>query len=138
LNLLQDLKDELGFTYLFISHNLSVVKHISDRIAVMYLGKIIELASRQDLFDAPLHPYTQALLSAIPIPRFGVERKRIILEGDVPSPVNPSPGCRFYGRCPSRRDGCLETMPALMDVGKHRRGHFVACFHPGPSGPIAR
>jgi peptide/nickel transport system ATP-binding protein len=135
LNLLQDLKDRLGFTYLFISHNLSVVKHISDRIAVMYLGKIIELASRQALFDAPLHPYTQALLSAIPIPRFGVERKRIILEGDVPSPVNPPPGCRFYGRCPSRRDDCSETLPDLMDVGKH----FVACFHLGPnSEPIAR
>jgi peptide/nickel transport system ATP-binding protein len=128
LNLLQDLKDKLGFTYLFISHNLSVVKHISDRIAVMYLGKIIELAPRLTLFDAPLHPYTQALLSAIPIPRFGVERKRIILEGDVPSPVNPPSGCRFYGRCPSRRDDCLKTMPDLRDVGEH----FVACLHPGP------
>ena len=135
LNLLQDLKDEAGYTYLFISHNLSVVKHISDRIAVMYLGKIIELSDHLDIFERPLHPYTQALLSAIPIPRVGMERSdRIILEGDVPSPVNPPAGCRFYGRCPSRRDDCTERAPELEDIGD---GHFVACFYPGPVPPSA-
>ena len=132
LNLLQDLKDESGLTYLFISHNLSVVKHISDRIAVMYLGQVIELSERLAIFDDPLHPYTQALLSAIPIPRFGVERKgRIILEGDVPSPVTPPKGCRFYGRCPARRPDCQERAPELKDNGN---GHFVACFYPGAIG----
>ncbi len=132
LNLLQDLKDESGLTYLFISHNLSVVRHISDRIAVMYLGQVIELSERLAIFDDPLHPYTQALLSAIPIPRFGAERKgRIILEGDVPSPVNPPPGCRFYGRCPARRPDCKDAAPELKDNGN---GHFVACFYPGPTG----
>lgn len=130
LNLLQDLKDEAGFTYLFISHNLSVVKHISDRIAVMYLGKIIELSDRLDIFENPLHPYTQALLSAIPIARMGGERRdRIILEGDVPSPINPPKGCRFYGRCPSRQPDCAQNLPELKDAGAK---HFVACFHPGP------
>lgn len=132
LNLLQDLKEEAGFTYLFISHNLSVVKHISNRIAVMYLGKVIELADRLAIFENPLHPYTQALLSAIPVPRFGVERGgRIILDGDVPSPVNPPEGCRFFGRCPSRRSGCTEAPPKLADSGG---GHFVACFYPEPAG----
>ena len=129
LNLLQDLKDDLGFTYLFISHNLSVVKHISDRIAVMYLGRVIEMTSRDELFANTLHPYTQALLSAIPIARFGERRKRIILEGDVPSPVNPPQGCRFFGRCPSRRPNCAESAPELVEAAK---GHYVACFYPGP------
>lgn len=129
LNLLQDLKDELGFTYLFISHNLSVVKHISDRIAVMYLGKIIEMSNRNELFANTLHPYTQALLSAIPIARFGERRQRILLEGDVPSPVNPPKGCRFYGRCPSRKPDCVESMPELVENGQ---GHYVACFYPEP------
>lgn len=129
LNLLQDLKDDLGFTYLFISHNLSVVKHISDRIAVMYLGKIIETAGRDALFADTLHPYTQALLSAIPVARFGERRRRIILEGDVPSPVDPPEGCRFYGRCPSRRSDCAESSPDLVE---HNDGHYVACFYPGP------
>lgn len=129
LNLLQDLKDDLGFTYLFISHNLSVVRHISDRIAVMYLGKIIEMSNCNELFTNTLHPYTQALLSAIPIARFGERRRRILLEGDVPSPVDPPKGCRFYGRCPSRRPDCIESAPELVENGQ---GHYVSCFYPGP------
>lgn len=132
LNLLQDLKDEFRYTYLFITHDLSVVRHISDRIAVMYLGKVIELADHLEIFENPQHPYTQALLSAIPVPRRDVSRKgRIILEGDVPSPVNPPLGCRFYGRCPSRRDDCREVAPELKEFSS---GHFLACRHPGPIG----
>ena len=130
LNLLMDLKDEFQYTYLFITHDLSVVRHISNRIAVMYLGKVIELANHLEIFDNPQHPYTQALLSAIPIPRLDIVRKaRIILEGDVPSPVNPPAGCRFYGRCPSRQDDCLEETPELKEISP---GHFLACYHPGP------
>jgi len=130
LNLLQDLKDEFKYTYLFITHDLSVVRHISDRIAVMYLGKVIELANYEEIFVNPQHPYTQALLSAIPVPRVDIAREgRILLEGDVPSPVNPPPGCRFYGRCPSRKDDCLAALPELVDIGGE---HFLACFHPGP------
>lgn len=129
LNLLQDLKDDLGFTYLFISHNLSVVRHISDQIAVMYLGKIIEMSNCNELFANTLHPYTQALLSAIPIARFGERKRRILLEGDVPSPVNPPKGCRFYGRCPSRKPDCVESAPELVESCQ---GHYVACFYPGP------
>lgn len=130
LNLMQDLKDEFNYTYLFITHDLSVVRHISNRIAVMYLGKVIELADHLEIFQNPQHPYTQALLSAIPVPSVDVSREgRIILEGDVPSPVNPPAGCRFYGRCPSRQDDCLERMPELVDIGGN---HFLACFHPGP------
>ena len=125
LNLMNQLKKDLGLTYLFISHNLSVVKHVSDRIAVMYLGKIVEMADYKDIFENPLHPYTQALLSAIPIPRLDVEkRQRIILEGDVPSPVNPPEGCRFCGRCRFRKEGCNKNEPKLVDVGN---GHMVAC-----------
>jgi oligopeptide/dipeptide ABC transporter ATP-binding protein len=130
LNLLQDLKDEFNYTYLFITHDLSVVRHISKRIAVMYLGKVIELADHLELFANPQHPYTQALLSAIPVPRVDISRKgRIILEGDVPSPVAPPPGCRFHGRCPSRRDDCTASQPELQEIAP---GHFLACFHPGP------
>lgn len=130
LNLMQDLKDEFQYTYLFITHDLSVVRHISDRITVMYLGKVIEMADHLEIFNNPQHPYTQALLSAIPMPSVDVTREdRIILEGDVPSPVNPAPGCRFYGRCPSRQDDCLQAMPELKDIGNE---HFLACFHPGP------
>ncbi len=130
LNLLQDLKAEFQHTYLFITHDLSVIRHISNRIAVMYLGKIIELADHLELFANPRHPYTQALLSAIPVPQAGITRKgRIILEGDVPSPVNPPAGCRFYGRCPSRQNDCLRQHPDLIEESP---GHFVACLHPGP------
>lgn len=123
LNLLADLQDELDLTYLFIAHDLSVVKHISDRVAVMYLGKIVELTDYKTIFREPLHPYSQALISAIPIPAIDVDRERIILEGDVPSPVNPHPGCRFYGRCQHKEDICLEE-PALKEA---KPGHFVAC-----------
>lgn len=130
LNLLQDLKDEFQYTYLFITHDLSVVRHISNRIAVMYLGQVIESANHLEIFENPQHPYTQALLSAIPIPRLDISRKgRIILEGDVPSPVNPPASCRFYGRCPSRQDDCLQEAPALRESSP---SHFLACYHPGP------
>ena len=124
LNLLNQLQKENNYTYVFISHNLSVVKHLSDRIAVMYLGKIVELTDYRTVFKNPLHPYTQALLSAIPIPKVGQKRSRIILEGDVPSPVNPPPGCRFAGRCRFAQDICREQMP---DFREYELGHFVAC-----------
>ncbi len=116
LNLLRKLQQERGYSYLFISHNLSVVKHVSDRIAVMYLGKIVEVTDYKTLFKNPLHPYTKALLSAIPIPRVGENRDRIILKGDVPSPINPPPGCIFCGRCPYAKEICSEIMPSLKQV----------------------
>ena len=128
LNLLNQLQKENNYTYVFISHNLSVVKHLSDRIAVMYLGKIVELTDYRTVFKNPLHPYTQALLSAIPIPKVGQKRSRIILEGDVPSPVNPPPGCRFAGRCRFAQDICREKMP---DFREYEPGHFVACHLTG-------
>ena len=124
LNLLDELQKRLGLTYLFVAHNLSVVKHISDRIAVMYLGHIVELTDYKSIFADPLHPYTQALLSAIPIPKVGLERQRIVLEGDVPSPIDPPPGCVFYGRCKNRKDICKETAPKFEEK---KPGHFVAC-----------
>jgi len=127
INLLEDLQDELELTYLFIAHDLSVVRHISDRIAVMYLGKIVELADRDELYANPMHPYTQALLSAVPIPDPSVEtqRKRIILEGDVPSPANPPKGCNFSTRCPRVMDICREKDPEFIE---HSPGHWVACY----------
>lgn len=124
LNLMNKLQKQFDLTYLFISHNLSVVKHVSDRIAVMYLGKIVELSDYKSIFQDPLHPYTQALLSAIPIPKIDMKRERIILEGDVPSPVDPPAGCRFYGRCRYRKDICKEETPELKNIGGER---FVAC-----------
>ena len=124
INLLEELQDKLGLTYLFISHDLSVVKHISDRIAVMYLGKMVELTDYKTIFNDPMHPYTQALLSAIPVPRLDVKRERIILQGDVPSPVNPKPGCRFAGRCIFATDKCREVDPELKE---YTPGHFTAC-----------
>lgn len=124
LNLLQDLQEELGLTYLFISHDLSVVKHLSNRIAVMYLGKIVELCDADGLFDNPVHPYTKALLSAIPIPTIGEKPKRILLHGDVPSPKNPPSGCRFHTRCPYATERCRTEEPCLREV---ESGHTVAC-----------
>jgi oligopeptide transport system ATP-binding protein len=127
INLLEDLQDEFDLTYLFIAHDLSVVRHISDRIAVMYLGKIVELAERDELYATPMHPYTQALLSAVPIPDPVIEnqRKRIILEGDVPSPANPPKGCHFSTRCPRVMDICRQEEPPFKDYGS---GHFAACW----------
>ena len=124
LNILEDLQQEMGLTYIFIAHDLSVVEHISDRVAVMYVGKMVELADREELYKNPLHPYTQALMSAIPIPDPTLRRERVILTGDVPSPLNPPTGCRFHPRCPVVMDICSEEEPVYQDVGA---GHFVAC-----------
>ena len=124
LNILRDLQGEFGLTYLFVAHNLAVVEHISDRVAVMYLGKIVELSSRADLFSKPLHPYTQALMSAIPLPDPTKKQKRIILEGDVPSPLNPPSGCRFHPRCPYLEEICKTDEPPLREI---KAGHQVAC-----------
>jgi len=124
INLLQDLQKEFGLTYLFIAHDLSVVKHISDRIAVMYLGKIVEMADKGDLFNEPMHPYTQSLLSAIPEADPTKKKDRIILEGDVPSPVDPPSGCRFHPRCPKAFDKCSVEEPVFKNYGDN---HFAAC-----------
>lgn len=131
VNLLEDLKQELGLTYLFIAHDLSMVRYISDRVAVMYLGKIVELGDRDDVYDQPLHPYTQALLSAIPLPDPDKEekRQRIILEGDVPSPDNPPPGCRFHPRCIHATDICQQEDPVFRPLGSSKHKHMVACHH---------
>jgi peptide/nickel transport system ATP-binding protein/oligopeptide transport system ATP-binding protein len=127
LNILKDLQDRLGLTYMFVAHNLAVVEHISDRVAVMYLGKIAEIAPREDLFTQPLHPYTQALLSAIPVPDPKRKKQRTILTGDVPSPLNPPSGCRFHPRCPiARLAHCSVEDPELREL---RPGHWVACHY---------
>jgi oligopeptide transport system ATP-binding protein len=124
INLLDDLQKDLGLSYLFIAHNLHVVEHISNRVAVMYLGKIVELAADTALYSNPQHPYTEALLSAVPIPDPTVKKKRIILEGDVPSPINPPSGCHFHTRCPYKEKICEEVEPEFKDIGG---GHWVAC-----------
>ena len=131
VNLLDDLKDELGLTYLFIAHDLSMVRYISDRVAVMYLGRIVELADRNAIYENPLHPYTQALLSAIPIPDPDKEtkRQRIILKGDVPNPANPPSGCRFHTRCSYATDICETEDPAFRNMGAGVDDHMVACHH---------
>jgi oligopeptide/dipeptide ABC transporter ATP-binding protein len=127
INLLEDLQAEFGLTYLFIAHDLAVVRHISDRVAVMYLGKIVELADRQDLYDDPLHPYTKALLAAVPIPDPELEarRARVVLGGEVPSALNPPSGCVFHPRCPIAIDRCRAEIPSLREV---RPGHWAACI----------
>lgn len=126
VNLLIKLQEELGLTYLFIAHDLSMVKHISDRVGVMYLGQMAEMTKSENLYENPLHPYTQALLSAIPEPDpdYSKGRSRIKLEGEVPSPINPSPGCRFVGRCPKAMDLCGDVVPSLKEI---KEDHFVAC-----------
>jgi len=126
VNLLEDLQDRLELTYLFIAHDLSMVRHICDRVAVMYLGVIVELADRNDLYENPLHPYTQALLSAVPIPdpQKSRTRQRVILTGDVPSPINPPSGCRFHPRCPIARAHCSELVPEWREITPN---HWVAC-----------
>ncbi len=126
INLLHDLKGEMGLTFMFISHDLSMVKHISDRIAVMYLGSIVELAESSKIYDSPMHPYTKALISAIPVPdpKIGAGKQRIKLEGEVPSPINTPPGCKFVNRCVYAKPECSETAPQIKDLGEN---HFVAC-----------
>ncbi|MFM8368333.1 MAG: oligopeptide/dipeptide ABC transporter ATP-binding protein, partial [Chloroflexota bacterium] len=126
VNLLEKLQDQLGLTYLFVAHDLSMVRHICDRVAVMYLGVMVELAERDELYENPLHPYTKALLSAVPVPdpRKERERKRVILSGDVPSPINPPSGCRFHPRCPIAVDRCKAEVPEWREI---RPGHHVAC-----------
>ncbi len=129
VNLLKDLQDEFGLSYLFVAHDLGVVRHVSDRVAVMYLGRIVESASAADLYEHPLHPYSNALLSAVPIPdpKLNAQRERLILEGDVPSPIDPPPGCHFHTRCPWMTDVCRTDDPDLRELEPE---HVAACHHP--------
>jgi len=124
INLLAQLQEQLNLSYLFIAHDLSVVEHISDRVAVMYLGRIVELATDKEFYENPLHPYSRALLSAVPIPDPEIKRKKLLLHGDVPSPINPPAGCNFHPRCPERKEACSQEVPEFKDMGN---GHWVAC-----------
>ena len=133
VNLLQELQQELGLAMLFISHDLAIVEHMTHRVAVMYLGKIVELAPKRQIFSAPKHPYTQALLSAVPVAEPGAARQRIILKGDVPSPIKPPPGCRFHTRCPQAMARCRSEHPALREIAP---GHHAACWLLDPQGPM--
>ena len=137
INLLEDLQDEFGLTYVFVAHDLGVVRHVSDRIAVMYLGKIVEIGPAEEVYSNPIHPYTVSLLSAVPIPdpKLNRAREQVVLEGDVPSPANPPEACRFHTRCPRATDICSEVEPQLVDYGNR---HFAACHHPvGRNAPGA-
>jgi oligopeptide transport system ATP-binding protein len=127
INLLEDIQKEFKLSYIIIAHDLAVVEHICDRIAVMYLGRIVELAKDKELYSSPVHPYTVALLSAIPVPDPNISKKRIILEGDVPSPMRPPSGCHFHTRCPQKKEICETAVPTLMEI---KEGHFVACHLP--------
>ncbi|MGN6681828.1 MAG: oligopeptide/dipeptide ABC transporter ATP-binding protein, partial [Streptosporangiaceae bacterium] len=129
INLLDDLQDDLRLTYIFIAHDLGVVRHVSDRIAVMYLGKIVEVSPAEELYKRPVHPYTEALLSAVPIPdpKISAQREQVVLEGDVPSPIAPPSGCRFHPRCKYATDVCAQIEPELKE---HGTGHQAACHHP--------
>ena len=131
INLLAQLQEELNLSYLFIAHDLSVVEHISDRVAVMYMGRIVEMATDEALYQNPLHPYSQALMAAVPIPDPEISKAKILLEGDVPSLLNPPTGCTFHTRCPLRKEICTKQEPALIDIGEN---HWVAChLCQGPS-----
>jgi peptide/nickel transport system ATP-binding protein len=136
VNLLVDLQKDMGLTYLFISHDLKIVEYLSDRVAVMYLGKIVEIARAADIYREPQHPYTQALLSAVPTPDPERKRQRIVLEGDVPSPISPPSGCAFHPRCPLAIERCRVETPALEPAPTHSEGHRVACFRAGEPIPI--
>ena len=134
MNLMEDLQKEKNLTYLFISHDLRAIRHVSDRVAVMYLGKIVELADGKDIYAEPLHPYSKALISAVPVPDPEIEakRERIILKGDVPSPINPPSGCRFHTRCPFKIDECAKTEPQLVQI---KPNHYAACIRISPERP---
>ena len=137
INLLEDVQDEFGLAYLFVAHDLGVVRHVSDRVAVMYLGRIVETATSDALYTKPIHPYSVALLSAVPVPdpRRNAERERLILEGDVPSPIDPPSGCRFHTRCRWATDICTADEP---DMVEHAQGHRAACHHPRNVGQVSR